>query len=152
MLVRTWMTTEVAAIAPTTAIGDAAVEMARRRVRRLPVVDPGAQSHVVGIVSLLDLARAFPPDVNPLSVVAGSDGPRQPVSSIMSPHPKTIAPDAPLEEAAQILLEHRIGALPVVRDSHLVGIITESDIFRALIETSGTSSRPWQDPAATRGS
>jgi CBS domain-containing protein len=140
MLVSMWMTRGVAVIPATMTIADAAAEMSCRDVRRLPVVEPGLGGpRLVGIVSLIDLVRAFPADVNPLSPVAADRGPRQPVAGIMTRDPLTIAPDAPLEEAARMMLEHRIGGLPVVRDGAIVGILTESDIFRALVETIASS-------------
>jgi acetoin utilization protein AcuB len=54
-------------------------------------------------------------------------------SDIMTRYPVTIAPDAPIEMAARLMQEKKIGALPVARDGNLVGIITKSDIFRALV-------------------
>jgi len=135
MLVRMWMTRDVFTVSPASPIAEAASEMARRRVRRLPIVEPGPHGgRLVGIVSLLDLARAFPPDASPMSVTAVERGPREPVGTIMTRAPLTIAPDAPLEEAARLFIEKRIGALPVVRDGQLVGIITESDVLRAMVE------------------
>jgi acetoin utilization protein AcuB len=138
MLVRMWMTRQVAAIPPSMAIVEAAAEMARRRVRRLPVVVPGESGpRLVGIVSLLDVTRAFPPDVNPRSISAADQGPRAPVSTIMTTDVVTVGPDTPLEDAALLLATRKIGAAPVVMGERLVGIITESDVFRALLETLG---------------
>lgn len=142
MLVSMWMTRDVFVIPPTMTIAEAAGEMAQRRVRRLPVVAPAVGGmHLLGIVSLLDLARAFPSGINPLSLQAVDQGPQEPVSSIMTREPTTIAPDAPLEAAARILVDRKIGTLPVVQAGRLVGIITESDIFRALVEAIGGTGR-----------
>jgi acetoin utilization protein AcuB len=142
MLVSMWMTRNVIVIPPTTPIAEAAGEMGRRRVRRLVVGDAGARGpRLLGIVSARDVARAYPPDVNPLSAVADERGPREPVSTIMARQVKTIAPDAPLEDAARMLVEHKIGAIPVVDDGRVVGIITESDIFRAFVEAIGGGGR-----------
>jgi CBS domain-containing protein len=142
MLVSMWMTRDVIVIPPTTPVADAAVEMGRRRVRRLVVGEVGARGpRLLGIVSARDVARAYPPDVNPLSAVAGERGPRQPVSTVMARQVKTIAPDAPLEDAARMLVEHKVGAVPVVDDGRVEGIITESDIFRAFVEASGGGGR-----------
>jgi CBS domain-containing membrane protein len=54
----------------------------------------------------------------------------------MTPEPLTVEPDTPLTEAAATLLENKIGCLPVVEGSHLVGILTEADFVRAYMERS----------------
>jgi acetoin utilization protein AcuB len=145
MLVSMWMSRDVFVVPPEMPIAEAAGEMARHRVRRLPVVDSrGPGPRLVGMISLLDLTRAFPPDVNPLSALAGERGPREPVSSIMSLHVRTIDPDAPIGDAARLLLDEEIGALPVVRDGALIGIITESDLLRAFVAAiSGDGPGVW---------
>lgn len=132
------MSREVAIVPPTMPIADVGAELARRGVRRLPVVERGPKGgRLVGIVTILDLTRAFPPDINPLSPMASEQGPRHPVSSIMTVNVRTIGPDAALEDAAGLLLDRRIGALPVVREGELVGIITASDIMRAFVTAMG---------------
>jgi acetoin utilization protein AcuB len=137
MLVTLWMTRDPVTVSPETSVADAAAIMARRSVRRLPVVGPGDPPPLLGIVSARDVARAFPPDVNPFSSDGPSRGPRRPVSEIMTASPQTVRPETPIEDAARVLREKKIGALPVTRDGRLVGIITESDIFRAFIEMVG---------------
>lgn len=138
MLVSMWMSREVVVVPPTMPIAQVGAELARRSVRRLPVVEQGPRGgHLVGIVSIMDLTRAFPPDVNPLSPMASERGPQQPVSTIMTAKVRTISADAALEDAAMILLERRIGALPVMRDAEIVGIITASDILRAFVAAMG---------------
>lgn len=133
-----WMSREVRDVPPTMPIAQVGAELARHGLRRLPVVERGPRGgRLVGIVSILDLTRAFPPDVNPLSPLAGEQGPRHPVSSIMTANVRTIGPDAALEDAAGLLLDRRIGALPVVREGELVGIITASDILRAFVTAMG---------------
>src|SRR2546427_8875606 len=139
MLVGMWMTSGPVTVTPATSIADAALTMSRRRIRRLLVTEPSPHGQILrGIVSLHDLARAFPPDVNPLSLAATS-GPTTPgsgrrVGEIMARNVRTVTPETPIEDAARVLLEHKIGAVPVVRSGVLVGIITESDIFKAFLE------------------
>lgn len=129
MIVSMWMTRDVVTVPPRTPVGEAAELMAGRSIRRLPVVD-GHQ--IVGIVSARDILHAFPPDVNPFAVLAPPPGAAPvTVEHIMTRHPQTIEPDAPIETAAGLMAERKIGALPVVRAGKLVGLITESDIFRA---------------------
>jgi acetoin utilization protein AcuB len=106
--------------------------MIDNKVRRLPVMD---DEHLVGIVTLEDLRRAEPPTGIGLDLVKITDMlSKMTVRQVMTQNPKTIAPDAPLIEAARMMLEHEVSTLPVMEDSQLVGIITESDIFRAFVE------------------
>lgn len=137
MLVKLWMKTPPITVSMDATIGQAAVEMARRQVRRLLVVDSGSGAgRLRGIVSLLDIARAFPADLNPLSISA-REAPPVPVRSIMTSPVITTEPTTPIAAAAQILRTKKVGALPVVVDTVPVGVITESDIFDAFIEMSG---------------
>jgi acetoin utilization protein AcuB len=125
----------VVTVDPRTRITEAAELMARRHIRRLPVVsEPGPAGHLLGILSSSDILHAFPPNVNPFGI-AMSDTVRSPVdvAHIMHRDPLSCSPDAPIELAAHLMRERKIGALPVVRDGRLVGVITESDIFRAFV-------------------
>ncbi len=149
MLVAMWMTRDPATVRPTAAIADVASEMARRRFRHVLVTDGPRATRLLGIVSLHDLARAFPVDVNPLSASGYGHGPRQPVAEIMSRNPLTVTPETPLEDAARLMLEHKFGAVPVVRDAALAGIITDSDVLRAFLEVVGVSGT--REPAASAG-
>ncbi|MBL8850974.1 MAG: CBS domain-containing protein [Planctomycetaceae bacterium] len=130
------MTRGVASIEPGESIGAAASLMIARHIRRLPVVERRADGpHVVGIVTSRDLFRASPVHVNPLGVMALENLQSDiSVSDVMKHHPITTTPDAPIEEAAQTMSDHKIGGIPVVEKGLLVGIITESDIFRAFVE------------------
>ncbi|HUB87459.1 MAG TPA: CBS domain-containing protein [Verrucomicrobiae bacterium] len=129
MIVSMWMTRDVVTVSPQTPVSEAAELMADRRIRRLPVVD-GHQ--IIGIVSARDILHAFPPDVNPFAVIRPpANSAPVTVTHIMTSHPQTIEPDAPIETAAELMAQWKIGALPVARAGKLVGLITESDIFRA---------------------
>jgi acetoin utilization protein AcuB len=135
MNVSMWMTREVLTVAPETPAVEAARLMAQRHVRRLLVARPSADGpRLLGIVSAKDVVHAFPPHVNPFAV-EGADARLTPttISEIMTAAPRTITPDTPIEEAAALMCAHKIGALPVLRDQTLAGIITESDIFRAFV-------------------
>ncbi len=131
-LVRDWMTPNPITIDPKTSLPEAHKLMKECRIRRLPVVDHG---RVVGILTLGDIREASPSDATSLSIfelnylLAKLN-----VEKIMTRDPITIRPDATIREAAQIMLEHKIGGLPVVEAEKLVGIITESDIFRVLVQ------------------
>src|SRR4051812_6832825 len=129
------MTRDPITLGPDDSLGTAAATMARRNVRRIPVVEHGL---VVGIVAKSDVLAACPPDFNPFSAEALNEPPLPtPLRQIMSAKPLTIRPDAPVELAAQLMVEHKIGGLPVVGD-RLAGILTESDLFRALTAALGS--------------
>jgi acetoin utilization protein AcuB len=137
MIVSMWMTRDLVTVEPQTPIVDAAALMASRRVRRLPVVKPhpdGAGLRLLGIVSAKDILHAYPSDVNPFAVL-GPDIRMAPLTAgeIMSRNLLVTAPDSPIEDAARLMVENKIGSLPVVHGDHLAGLITESDIFRAFV-------------------
>lgn len=137
MLVKDRMSTELVTITPDTRVPDALALMESKGIRRLPVVD---KDRLVGIVTLLDLVRASPSPATSLSIwelnylLA-----KLPVKDIMAKKLKTISPDAPIDEAAALMREHRLGGLPVVKEGRLVGIITETDIFTAFMEMLGVN-------------
>src|SRR5689334_20455579 len=133
MLVYHWMTAQPLTVQTSTPMREAVDIMTQRRVRRLPVMEG---ERLVGIVSRTDVLRSSPADVNPLSPVARTlPAFARPVADCMTKNPLVVAPEDPIERAAQILRDKKIGALPVVRRHELVGIITESDLFRAFVAT-----------------
>ncbi len=144
MFVNMWMTRELLTIDPTATLGHIATTMGRHKIRRLPVVSPSPEGpRLLGIVSHSDVLHAFPTDINPFAPNAASavaalemSGARKRIyaADLMARDPLTTAPDAPIEFAARLMRDHKIGALPVVSQHALVGLITESDIFRALLE------------------
>jgi CBS domain-containing protein len=97
--------------------------MQEKRLRRLPVV---ADGKLVGIVAERDLLLAA------LQYLQS----RVEVGEIMTHAPVTTTPSTELRDAAKLMLAHRVGGLPVVEGGQLVGIITESDIFRRVVELS----------------
>jgi CBS domain-containing protein len=139
------MSTPPILVQPTTTLVEAQRIMEQRQVRRLPVVERGL---LVGIVSLGDLRAAQPSIATTLSVYEWRALlERASVAQCMTCDPVTIAPDAAVLDAARLMLERKIGGLPVVLDGRVVGMITESDLFRLLIaETRG--SEPAEDGRA----
>jgi acetoin utilization protein AcuB len=110
--------------------------MHKESVRRLPVVDK--KGHLIGIVSEKDLLHASPSDATSLSVWEVTYLlSKITVEGIMTTEVITINEDTPIEEAALIMADSKIGGLPVVRDSELVGIITETDLFKVFLELLG---------------
>ncbi len=132
--VRDWMTREPITVDPKTTLPDAHRLMKDSHIRRLPVVERGK---LVGIVTLGDVREAQPSAATTLSIFEMHYLlSKLTVGRIMTRHPIAIAPDATIREAARLMLEHKIGGLPVVEpdSGKLVGIITESDIFRILAQ------------------
>ena len=131
-LVRDWMTPNPITIDVKTTLPDAHKLMKESHIRRLPVVDHGK---LVGIVTIGDVREASPSDATSLSIFELNYLLAQlTVDKIMTRDPLTIQPGANIREAARLMLEHKIGGLPVMQDDTLVGIITESDIFRVLAQ------------------
>ena len=113
MIVRMWMTEDVATIEPNTPIIDAAALMSRRGIRRLPVVEQRPKGPwPVGIVSATDILRAFPTGVNPFAVIV-QDTHQTPVTAaeIMSRRLLTTTPETPIEEAAAVMRDEKVGVL-----------------------------------------
>jgi acetoin utilization protein AcuB len=140
MNVSMWMSRDVLTVGPETLAAEAAKLMAQKHVRRLLVVEPWADGpRLLGILSAQDVIHAFPPHINPFAI-EGPDARLTPTTAgeIMTASPRTVSPDTPIEEAAALLCTHKIGALPVLRDKQLAGIITESDIFRAFVSLFGS--------------
>ncbi len=139
MLARHFMTTDLFTLSPEQPCREALAEFKRRRIRRAPVVAGGK---LFGIVSERDLLRVLPGTCGEASTTAGEDGMEVPVRDIMIANMATVGPNDPLAKAADLMLKKRIGGLPVLQDGKLKGIITESDVFKALhaILTSGAGA------------
>lgn len=133
-LVRDWMTPHPITIDPKTVLPDAHRLMQDSHIRRVPVVEHGK---LVGIVTLGDIREAEPSQATTLSMYELHYLlSKLTVERIMTRDPINIAPDATIRDAARLMLEHKIGGLPVVEPAtgKLIGIITESDIFRILAQ------------------
>ncbi|MFO8036777.1 MAG: CBS domain-containing protein [Anaerolineales bacterium] len=136
--VREWMTSDPIIINSRQTLPDAYRLMIGNNIRRLLVVDDG---ELVGIVTMRDLMQVEPPRNLGLNVIHINDIlSNLPVHSFMTPDPKTISPTDSLMEAAKLMLEEKISGLPVMEGDHLVGIITESDIFRAFVALESQSA------------
>lgn len=141
MFVEKWMTPDPQTVPPDMTISAVALEMSRRKFRHFPVVEPTRSGgRLLGIVAKYDIARGFPNDLNPFSVEVSEESVPKPVASVMTKKLVTATPDCPIEEAARLLRSNRIGALPVLRDNQLIGIITESDLFEAFISMTAAKS------------
>ena len=124
LTVRDVMATHLVTVRPRETARRAYRLMRDHRFRHLPVVENGC---LVGVLSDRDLRPVL------LSPTLA----RAQVGELMSEDLTTIAPDAPVEEAASLLVVKKIGCLPVVADGTLVGIVTETDLLAVLVELLG---------------
>ncbi len=135
MFVRDFMTRDPITITPDVSHPDAMALMRKHRIRRLPIISKG---ELVGIVSEKDLLANKPSQATTLSVFEiGALLSNLHVEDIMTRPVVTVEGDCPMEEAACIMVDRKIGCLPVMDGDRLVGIITETDVFRALVEVLG---------------
>lgn len=135
MLVGKIMTPNPVTISPETSHREAFELMRARKVRRLPVLDRG---RLVGIVSEADLLSTQPSPATSLSIhEIYSLLEKLKVRQFMASPVLTVSEDCPVEAAANVMIENRISSLPVMRDETLVGIITETDIFKAMVNVLG---------------
>ena len=131
-LVCHWMTPAPITIPSNSPLPDAYWLMINKKVRRLLVVNG---EKLVGIVTLEDLRGKVPSILTSMDPVRANNMLASlPISRVMTVNPKTIELDTTLAQAARLMLEYQISTLPVMEGSRLVGIITESDIFRALVK------------------
>jgi acetoin utilization protein AcuB len=113
--------------------------LAKEGIRHLLVTGPGGV--LAGIVTDRDIRLNLPSRATSLSAQEITHLlSRLTVGEIMTRSVITIGPDRPARDGAQLTLEHKIGALPVLDDGHLVGIITETDIVRAFVRTTAPAS------------
>src|SRR5512134_3796490 len=130
MRVRDLMTARPITVDPGTPMLEARQRMVEERIRHLVVVE---DARVVGIVTDRDIRHNLPSPATSLSVwelnylLA-----KLTVGGVMSTGVLVVDPDRPAADAARIMMEHKIGALPVVDQGRLVGIVTESDFVRAI--------------------
>ncbi len=131
MLVSDFMTHDPVTIRPDTSHHEAVKIMRDKGFRRLPVLD--ANNQLVGIVVEKDLLSTQPSPATSLSIWEVHNLlSKLKVADFMSHPVYTVRAECPVEDAARIMVQHKIGCLPVMRNDELVGIITETDIFRGL--------------------
>ena len=136
-LVRDLMTERVFTVTPADDLATLYDLMDSRRVRHVPVVE---DEELVGLVTTVELSRCALGKVDdlPLSEERAMLR-RRHIRDIMLGEPDTIEPDMPLQDAAEMLLESKIGCLPVVEGMHLVGIITEADFVSDFLKRESRS-------------
>jgi len=132
MIVEEIMRTKIETLTENNTIADALKIMAEKKIRHLPIIDH--EKHLVGLVTDRDIRDASPSIFdtekfkqelqNPLKVIMKRD--------VITGHPLDF-----VEEISALLYEHRIGCLPILKDNKLVGIVTETDLLRTLVELTG---------------
>jgi CBS domain-containing protein len=126
------MTSDPITIRSGTTLAAAKARMHHDEIRRLLVVDEDGRP--VGVVSWGDIAEAWPSPFNPLEPYEVRElMARVAVDEIMTTRVRSVDPDTTITEAANLMFEHRIGALPVVENERVVGILTNSDILQGLV-------------------
>jgi acetoin utilization protein AcuB len=136
MLVGSRMSKPVYTISPETSLEDALSIMEKEHIRRLPVVD--RDGNLVGIVTEQDLIKASPSEASLLDKwEIKSLMSTLPVEKVMTRQVITLTEDVLLEEAARIMADKKVSGLPVVRGSKVVGMLTETDIFKIFLEMMG---------------
>ncbi len=137
MLVAERMSRQPVAVSPDLPLPEALRLMREKRVRRLPIVDENGR--LVGIVSEKDLLYAAPSPATTLSLYEMQYLlTRITVKDVMTSDVITVRESNTIEEAARLMVQHKIGGLPVVDDiGKLIGIITETDLFRTFLELLG---------------
>jgi len=134
------MTKNPVFVPPDISVPDAQAIMRREKIHRLPVLDKSGK--LAGIVTASDLmhASAAPAtalDMYELHYLIS----KLKVESVMTRSPLTVTEDFPIEEAARLMADNNISGLPVMRGEVIVGIITESDLFRLFIDLLGARHR-----------
>ncbi len=146
MQVCDWMRREVVFVSGAAGIREAAELMKAHKIRHLPVLEEG---RLIGIVTDRDVRQAMPPralslDIHEVHYVLD----KVHVRDIMTPRVVAVSPDVSIAKAADLMYRNKIGCLPVLDAEKLVGIITESDILRAVAEKKGEAAMPegplWQ--------
>ena len=132
--VKDWMTTDPITVPISATLAKAHDVMVMNGVRRLPVVDD--TDSLIGIITRSDIYQIFPftTDETERTEAEQTLG-KMPMDEAMTWEPVTIAPDRTIRAAAELMLEYQISGLPVEEGDKLIGIITETDIFRLVVES-----------------
>jgi acetoin utilization protein AcuB len=140
MLVRERMSKNPYTIQADTPVEETLKRMREVHVRRFPVLDKSGQ--LVGIIAEKDLLYASPSPATSLSIYEMHYLlSKLTVGEVMIRNVITVTEDTPVEDAARIMTDHKIGSLPVVRNGQLVGIITETDLFKLFLELLGARKK-----------
>jgi acetoin utilization protein AcuB len=132
MIIEEIMKTDVAKLLPTDTITDAIGLMEARKIRHIPIVDQ--EGHLVGLVTVAKIRDATP------SIFHANEHPedmKKPLETIMEKNVITGHPLDFVEEVAGLFYEHKISCIPIIQGRKLVGIVTETDLLRTMVELTG---------------
>jgi acetoin utilization protein AcuB len=136
MFISDWMSKPVYAVAPDSPLSEAAKMLREKKIKHLPVVDK--KNTVVGVLSDRDIKEYMPSRATTLDVFELHNVLLETkVTRVMKKKVFTARPDLPIEEAAMLMYDKNIGCLPIVEDNRLVGIISDRDLFRVLVDITG---------------
>lgn len=139
MLIGERMSYPVFSVSPTLPINDALLKMRKEHIRRMPVIENGK---LVGIISDKDLLNASPSPATSLSIwELNYLLSKIKVEDVMTQNVLTVTEDTPIEEGARIMADNKIGGLPVIRGEEVIGIITETDLFKIFLELMGAREK-----------
>ncbi|HBG66289.1 MAG TPA: hypothetical protein DDW78_07450 [Treponema sp.] len=139
MLVKDMMTRNPVTVSPETSILDAKDIMTKHNIKKLPVLDRSGS--LAGILTRNDLIKAAPSDATTLDMFELSYLlSKLTAEKVMRKDVKTVTENETVEEAARLMEDYGIGCLPVLKNKLLVGIVTESDLFRTFIDMFDTRS------------
>jgi acetoin utilization protein AcuB len=142
MFVGERMSRPVISVTPEMPINDILAMFRKEHIRRAPVIK---DSKLVGIVSERDLLNASPSSVTTLSVwELNYLISKVTVKNVMAKKVVTVEQDTPIEGAARVMADKKIGGVPVVSGTNVVGIITETDLFKILLELMGARQKAWR--------
>lgn len=137
MTVNSVMTKNPITVTARHSVTDAQTIMEREKIHRLPVIDE--HKKLVGIVAMADILEAAPSPATTLTVYEISSLlAKLTVDQVMTKDVLSVSPETLVEDAARVIVDNSVGGLPVLEDGTLVGIVTESDLFRLLIDLFGT--------------
>ena len=132
MIVEEIMKTDVAVLLPTDTIADAIRLMDTRKIRHIPIVNQN--NHLQGLITIAKIREATP------SIFHANEHPedlKKPLETIMEKNVITGHPLDFVEEAAGLFYEHKISCIPIINDGKLIGIVTETDLLRTMVELTG---------------
>lgn len=134
IIVRDKMSVPVITLVADTPYPDALKLMHERRIRRIPIVN--SHNKLIGIVSERDLLHAAPSPASSLNIWEMNYLlSKLKLSDLMTKKVISVTPATPIQEAASLMLKHKVGGLPVLdEEQHVIGVITETDIFKAFVE------------------
>lgn len=127
-----WMSSPAIVMPETMVLPEARQMMQERHIRRLPVVD--TTGRLVGIITEGDINRVSDSPATDVQIYNLYHRINDlPIRDLMTRAVVTVTPDTPIMDVARLLLEHRIGGVPVMEAGQVLGVITESDLFRLIV-------------------